>query len=376
MKQLPLTVTRSIELLGLCLLIALFSVANSIIMPLLMAFFISLMLLPLFRFLRKIKIPELIAIVLVILTAALIIIAILAFFSLQIASLVKDFPQLEKNLNLHWTTLSNWINRNLNLSADQQIKVLQEQGGKLLNNAGSYLSGAAVSITGVFVFMGLLPIYIFLILFYKNLLLRFIFLWFNRDDHPQVESALRETEVMVKSYLMGLVIQVTYMTVLLGGILMIIGIKHAMLIAIIFAILNLIPYVGALIGNVIGVLLTLTSSSELWHIFAVLIVITVVQFLDNNILMPRIVGSKVKINALVSIIGVIIGGTLAGVSGMFLSLPMIAILKIIFDHTTDFRHWGILLGDERPGLSPMTNPAVRLRNRHVRKPDTEEEKED
>ncbi len=376
MKQLPLTVKRSIELLGLCLLIALFSVANSIIMPLLMAFFISLMLLPLFRFLRKIRIHELIAIVLVILTAALIIIAILAFFSLQIASLVKDFPQLEKNLNVHWTTLSNWINRNLNLSADQQIKVLQEQGGKLLNNAGSYLSGAALSITGVFVFMGLLPIYVFLILFYKNLLLRFVFLWFNRDDHPQVESALRETEVMVKSYLMGLVIQVTYMTVLLGGILMIIGIKHAMLIAIIFAILNLIPYVGALIGNVIGVLLTLTSSSELWHVFAVLIVIAVVQFLDNNILMPRIVGSKVKINALVSIIGVIIGGTLAGVSGMFLSLPMIAILKIIFDHTTEFRHWGILLGDERPGLSPMTNPAVRLRNRHIRKSDTEEEEED
>lgn len=376
MNQLPLTVKRSIELLGLCLIIALFSVANAIIMPLLMAFFISLMLLPMFRFLRKIKIPEIIAIVLVILAAALIVILILGFLSLQIASLVKDFPQLEKNLNQHWTTLSDWVNRNLNLSADQQIKVLQEQGTNLLNNAGSYLSGAALSLTGVFVFMGLLPIYIFLILFYKNLLLRFIFLWFNRDDHPQVESALRETEVMVKSYLIGLMIQVTYMTILLGGILMIIGIKHAMLIAIIFAVLNLIPYVGALIGNIIGVLLTLTSSPELWHVFAVLIVITVVQFLDNNILMPRIVGSKIKINALVSIIGVIIGGTLAGVSGMFLSLPMIAILKIIFDHTTEFRHWGILLGDERPGLSPMTNPAVRLRNRHVRKPDAEDEEDE
>ena len=119
MNQLPLTVKRSIELLGLCLLIALFSVANTIIMPLLMAFFISLMLLPLFRFLRKIRIPEILAIVLVILAAALIIIIILAFFSLQIASLVKDFPQLEKNLNLHWTTLSTWINHTLHVSADR-----------------------------------------------------------------------------------------------------------------------------------------------------------------------------------------------------------------------------------------------------------------
>ena len=372
MNQLPVTVKRSIELLGLCLLIALFSVARTIIMPLLMAFFLSLMLLPMYRFLRKIKIPEVIAIILAILTATLIIIIIFGFVSLQIASLVNDFPQLEKNLNLHWNTLSAWINNNLNLSADQQIKVLQKQGTNLLNNAGSYLSGAALSLTGVFVFIGLLPIYIFLILFYKNLLLRFVFLWFNRDDHPQVESTLRESEVMVKSYLIGLMIQVTYMTVLLGGVLLIIGIKHAMLIAIIFAILNLIPYIGALIGNLIGVLLTLTSSPELWHVFAVLIAITAVQLLDNNILMPRIVGSKIKINALVSIIGVIIGGTLAGVSGMFLSLPLIAILKIIFDHTSEFRHWGLLLGDERPGLSPMTNAALRLRNRHVRKPDEEE----
>lgn len=376
MSHLPLTVRRSIELMGLCFLLALFSVAHSIIMPLLMAFFISLMLLPLFRFFRRIRMPELVAIALAIVIAVLIILSILTFFSLQIASLVKDFPMLEKNLNAHWSTLSSWINRNLNISADQQIKVLQEQGGKLLNNAGSYLSGAAVSVTNVFVFLGLLPIYVFLILFYKNLLLRFVFLWFNKNNHPQVESALRETEVMVKSYLTGLLIQVTYMTILLGVILMIIGIKHAMLIAIIFAVLNLIPYVGALIGNIIGVLLTLTSSAELWHVFAVLIVIAAVQFLDNNILMPRIVGSKIKINALASIIGVIIGGTLAGVSGMFLSLPMIAILKIIFDHTEEFKHWGIVLGDERPGVSPMNHPAVRLRNRHIQKPDADEEEEE
>lgn len=369
MNSLPITVRRSIELLGLCLLICVFYIASDIIMPLLTAFFLCLVLLPMYRFFRRIKIPEVIAIVLVILAASLVIVGILTFFSFQVANLVKDFPQLEKNLNQHWKILSGWVNKNMNLSADEQINVLQEQGTKLLNNAGTYLSGAAVSLTGIFVFMGLLPIYIFLILFYKNLLLRFVFLWFAKEDHPQVESALRGTEVIIKSYLIGLMIQVTYMTVLLGTLLMILGIKHALLIAIIFAVLNLIPYVGALIGNIIGVLLTLTSSNELSQVITVLVAIAIVQFLDNNILMPRIVGSKVKINALVTIIGVVIGGAMAGVSGMFLSLPLIAIFKVIFDHTEAFRHWGFLLGDERPGLSPMTNPVVRLRNKHVRRTD-------
>lgn len=347
-------------------------------MPLLMAFFISLLLLPLLRFFRKYKVPEVLNIVLCILLGTLVVLGILTFFSFQIAGLVTDFPKLEENLNQHWNTLSNWVSNVFNISARDQLKMLQDQGNKLLNNMGSYLNGAALTLTGIFVFLGLLPIYIFLILFYKNLLLRFIFLWFDTEEHKQVESTLRATEVIIKSYLVGLMIQIGYMTILLGGLLLILGIPHALLIAILFALLNLIPYVGALIGNLVGVLLTLTSSNDLSQVLIVLAVITVVQFLDNNILMPRIVGSKVKINALVSIIGVVVGGTLAGVSGMFLSLPLIAVIKIIFDHTVEFKHWGMLLGDERPGLSPMSNPAVRLRNRHLRndKDDKEDETDD
>ncbi|OKS86159.1 hypothetical protein RG47T_1610 [Mucilaginibacter polytrichastri] len=134
---------------------------------------------------------------------------------------------------------------------------------------------------------------------------------------------------------------------------MVFGIEHAFLIGLIFAVLNLIPYVGALIGNIIGVLLTIASSTSLSPVVTVLVVIAAVQFLDNNILMPRIVGSKVKINALVSIIGVVLGGSLAGVSGMFLSMPIIAVLKLIFDRTEMFKQWGVLFGDERPAKSPM-----------------------
>ncbi|MFT3945895.1 MAG: AI-2E family transporter [Agriterribacter sp.] len=373
MNNLPLTVKRSIELLGICLLLAIFSVASNIIMPLLMAFFVSLVLLPVYRFFRKVKIPEVIAIVLSILTASLVILGIGTLLSFQIGNLVREFPQIEKNINQHWETLSTWVEQKFHVSASRQLSVLNAQSSKLLNNAGSYLSGAAVTLTGIFVFVGLVPIYVFLLMFYKNLLLRFVFLWFKQEDHPQVESALRGTQVIIKEYLFGLLIQITYMTILLGTLLMLFGVKHAWLIAIIFAVLNLIPYVGALVGNIIGVLLTLSSSDELSKVLLVLGIIAAVQFLDNNILMPRIVGSKVKINALVSIVAVIVGGTIAGISGMFLSLPLVAIFKIMFDHSAGFKHWGFLLGDERPGLSPMTYPVVRLRNKYVRKADEEKE---
>ena len=359
MIDMPLTVRRSIELLGLVLLTTIFVIGADIIMPVVMAFFISILLLPVFRFFIRIKFPEVAAIIIPILCLAVFLGLIVWFFSSQIGLLVNDFPQIKNNVSIHLNSLSQWIGKISNYSTTEQVKFINDKSNDLMGMAGRAASGAAVTLSSVFIFVGLLPIYIYLMLFYKDILLRFIFMWFKTDHHPRVKEAIYETESIIKNYLLGLLIQVSYMTILLGGILFFLDIKHALLIGVVFAVLNLIPYVGALIGNIIGVLLTLTSSTELGPVITVLVVIAVVQFLDNNILMPRIVGSKVKINALFAILGVIIGGSIAGVSGMFLSMPIIAVLKVIFDRTDMFKQWGVLLGDERPARSPMTFPVFR-----------------
>jgi predicted PurR-regulated permease PerM len=367
MNELSPTVKRSIELLGLVLLGYVICIGKDVITPMLMAFFLSILLLPVYRFFKKkLRLPEAIAIVMAITALAIVLAGVMWFFGAQVAALVSDIPAIQANLTIHWQTLTHWVEAHTPLSVAEQMKWLNGQSDAMLKNGGSMLSGAAVSLSGIFIFVGLLPIYIFLMLFYKNLLMRFVYLWFPQQDHETVTEALLETESIIKSYLIGLLIQITYITVLLGGVLMIMGIKHALLIGVIFAILNLIPYVGALIGNIIGVLLTLTSSQDLSSVIMVLVAIAIVQFLDNNILMPRIVGSKVKLNALVSIVGVVIGGSLAGVAGMFLSLPMMAVLKIIFDKTLMFRQWGMLLGDANPKMSPISYPALRLKNKKLR----------
>jgi predicted PurR-regulated permease PerM len=364
---LPLTVRRAIEFMGIFFLGAFIYIGRDIITPLVMAFFLSIILLPVYRWLRARRLPEGLSIGLSLVLLIIIVGMIIWFFSSQISGFVSDFPQIKSNVQAHLSSLSQWLGKTTGISAEKQTQMIGDYNDKLLNLATGMLGGAAASVSGVLIFIGLLPIYIFLMLFYKNLILRFVFLWFPKDNHPKVEEAVRETEIIIKSYLVGLLIQVTYMTILLGGILLVIGIKHAILIGAIFAVLNLIPYVGALIGNLIGVLLTISSTTELWPVFAVLGTIAAVQFLDNNILMPRIVGSKVKINALATIVGVIVAGALAGVSGMFLSLPVIAILKIVFDRSNALRQWGVLLGDEKPVKSPMQWPVLRSKSRDVQK---------
>ena len=365
--KLPLTVRRAIELIGLYFLGMIVFIGQDVITPLVMAFFLSIILLPVYRWLRKRKIPEGLAITVSLLLMIVVVVLIVWFFSSQISNLAADFPQIKANIKVHLNNLSDWVGKKFGITAERQTRMLSDYNDNLLSYGGRLLGGAASSLTGIFIFVGLLPIYIFLILNYKNLLLRFVFLWFPKQNHAKVEEVLRESEIIIKSYLVGLLIQISYITILLGGILLVLGIKHAILIGAIFALLNLIPYVGALIGNIIGVLLTISSTTEVLPIFEVLGAIAVVQFLDNNILMPRIVGSKVKINALITIVGVIIAGALAGVSGMFLSLPVMAVMKIIFDRTESLRQWGVLLGDEKPKQSPMQQGLFRSKSRKVQK---------
>ena len=352
-KSLPVSVKRSLELLGLFLIGALIVLGNTIIMPLLMAFFFSLMLLPVFRFFRKLKVPEAIAIFLPILLLTVVLGLVIWLFTSQVAALLDDFPQIQRTVTKHMDSLSIWISNSFGYSPAEQLKFINDQSKKLFSSLGGMIGGAAWSLSGIFIFIGLLPIYIYLILLYRNLFLKFILMWFKPAEFRNVEEGIRQTEKMVKSYLIGLLIQITYIVILLGGTLWLFGIQNALLIGIIFAFLNLIPYLGALIGNILGVLLTLASSDNIGDVLIVLGAITFVQLLDNNILMPRIVGSQVKINPLVSIVGIIIGGVMAGLSGMFLAMPIISILKIVFDRSGNYKQWGVLLGDEKPARSPM-----------------------
>ncbi len=367
MEKLPLTVRRSIEIVGIAILLMGIGYASDILGPLILAFFLTILAYPMFSWLKNKRVPESLSIALVLVVLFAVMALLLWFLTAQFSNLLSDFPSLRKNVSIHLQHLSDWVMRKTKFSTQKQIDLLNQQSEKLVNFAGGYLGGLFSSLTGLFVFFGLIPIYIFLLLFYRNLLLRFVFMWFGEADHTRVKETVKETQVIIKSYLLGLMIQVVYITVLLGCILLLFGIKHALLIGVLFAILNLIPYVGALIGNIIGVLLTLTSSSELSPILIVLVSIAVVQFLDNNILMPKIVGSKVRINALTSIVAVIVGGAIAGISGMFLSLPVVAILKVIFDRSNHLKQWGVLFGDERPPHSPFTWRKYRLASASVQK---------
>ncbi|RZL40698.1 MAG: AI-2E family transporter, partial [Pedobacter sp.] len=171
---------------------------------------------------------------------------------------------------------------------------------------------------------------------------------FNNEDQIILIDILCQIKVAVKSYLVGLIIQMVSVATLTSIGFMIAGIKYAILLGVLTGLLNLIPYLGILIAMVVSIFATLTGTPDLSMIFGVIIVTIIVQLIDNNILVPLVVSSKVEINAMVSIVGIIIGGAIAGISGMFLAIPIIAILKVIFDRIEPLKPWGYLMGDDLP----------------------------
>jgi predicted PurR-regulated permease PerM len=216
-----------------------------------------------------------------------------------------------------------------------------------VKQSGTQVIGETVfTITHTFFFIIIIAIYTFLILFYRHMIKKFIIEVFGKTNETDIREVLGESKNIVQKYMTGLVIEMAIVAVLNTGVLLIIGVKYAIFLGILSAILNIIPYIGIISGLIFTSLITLTTSTHLSDIAWIIIGFEVIHFLDANFLMPRIVGSKVKINALVTILGVVIGGTLLGLPGIFLALPTIAILKIIFDRIEDLKPWGKLMGGD------------------------------
>jgi predicted PurR-regulated permease PerM len=348
-RSFPFYIKAPLVLIGLYLFFYILFLLQDIIVPFAFAGLVAILLNPVYNRLEKWKVPKILAIILTLLTAIIVLAGILLFLSTQIIQFGDMIPLLKQKSITLLNEAQQWISMKFNVPLEKQMKMLNDT----LNNSKGYLGQTLNTVFGVVSYFVLIPLYVFLLLFYKPLILNFIFEVFKEDNKEQVADILQQTKSAVQSYIVGLMIEACIIATLNSVALMILGVKYAILIGVIGAILNVIPYIGGVIAIAIPVLISFVTKDD-GLTTPVLIVISylVIQFIDNNIIVPRVVSSKVSVNALVSIIIVLLGGALWGVSGMFLSIPFVAVLKIIFDRINELKPWGKLLGEEMPKNIP------------------------
>lgn len=330
----------------LSVIVVLMCMAKNILIPIIIAFIFALLLLPVVRFLiKKWHFKDVLAAFVTVVLATSIVIGIVLIMSKQIAMLLNDFPEIKKNLGINLQQLQLWIRDTFNVSFDKQNDLFSKtvKSNKMM---GGPSFKSLNSISGVLLNIFLTPIYTFLILIYRKNFVNFVHTISKKKNTAESNEIMASISVVIRQYMIGLCTEMAIVSLLTGFGLWIIGVKYFFFLAILTALLNLIPYIGILIAGSISILITLVGSTELSLILGVVLVNVVVQLIDNNILIPKVVGSKVSINALASIIAVIVGGTIAGVGGMFLALPCLAMLKIIFDHVPSMKPYSILIGDK------------------------------
>ncbi|MGV8133913.1 MAG: AI-2E family transporter [Mangrovibacterium sp.] len=347
--QIPLYAKTILILIGLFVFFTIMYIAQSIIVPLVFATIIAIVLHPAVDLLTRIKIHRVVAIVIVLLLTFLIIATFGALLFKQGSRFLESWPILANKI----TVLINQTIADASAFYDidpQKIHAWISRAEQELINTGSAAIGQTLVILGnSLVVLFLIPVYVFMLLFYQPLLHDFIFRLFSENKQNQVSKMVTQTKVVIQQYLVGLVFEFLIVATLNTIALLILGIEYAILLGIIGALLNIIPYLGGLISMGLFMIVALVTKSPVYLLY-VMMAYFVIQLIDNNYIVPKIVASKVKINALFSIIVVIAGNALWGIPGMFLSIPLLAIVKLIFDNIDPLKPWGFLLGDTMPPL--------------------------
>lgn len=336
----PFYIRITVILFGLVL--ASYALANlrDILIPFSFALFLAILLNPLVDLLVRWKVPRVLSIVLTLLIATVVIGGVWYFLAIQMSHFTTQLPVLEKKS----TELVSRLQQDLSgkIPIDKQNHYIAQVKAGIEPLVGRALG----SVAGTLITAFLLPLYTFLLLYYRALILNFLYEIFAKEQEGEVRTVLRQVRGAIQSYMYGLLIEGLIVATLNTIALLLLGVPYAILLGVLGAILNVLPFIGGVLAALLPMVVATITKDGFHTQVGVAISYIVIQFIDNHFLIPYIVSSKVKINALVSIIVVLLGGAVWGLAGMFLSIPFIGVLKIIFDRIPEMKPWGKLLGTE------------------------------
>ncbi len=331
-------------LVGLIALGYLVILAKDFLDPLVFGFLFAILLLPVADFFeKKARLPRGAAGMVAIAALIAVISGILYLVGSQIAKLADDWPMLKKQVGSSIHEIQNWIESTFHVNMEKQMDYVHNATNKIMSSGTEVLGTTFGAISSLMLFYVFIVIFALLILLYRRLLFKFLLQVSGADNQHIVYDIVENVQKIMRQYILGLLLEMFIVATIACSIFLFIGIKYALLLGIIVGLFNIIPYVGIFTALFLSSLVTFATGNVQQVIFVAGTVIGI-HLVDSNVLLPMVVGSKVRLNALLSFLGIVIGEMIWGLSGMFLAIPMMAILKIVFDRIESTKPWGLLLG--------------------------------
>lgn len=361
----PISVKRPFYFKLMCVSVSLLVIgylaviAKEILSPLIFSCLFSILLLPLANVLeQRVRLPRSAASMLAVLLLVGALAGLLLILGSQLSGLAKDWPQFRVQLAASVQKLQTWVDARFGIDVEHQLDYVHTATDKALSASSAVIGTLVLSASSILLFLVFTFIYTFFFLLYRKRIMEFLVSVFLEENKAVVHDIIEQIQYMIRKYIVGLLIEMAIVAAAVAIAFSILGVKYAILLGLITGILNVIPYVGIFCAMILSALITFATAAAASKAVIVLVVLVVVHLIDSNVLLPIVVGSKVRINALVTVLGVIIGEMLWGISGMFLAIPVVAVLKIIFDRVDGLKAWGIILGDEEKKQNKLAKAAL------------------
>jgi predicted PurR-regulated permease PerM len=352
-RQSPI-VHYTFVLIGLSLLVFVLRKLDGVLLPILFAALLSVLLLPLVVRLESWKLPRVWAIIVALVLVVAALTGLFYLFGTQLMDLRDEWPKLQEKGILYFDQVQQWASLKFGYHPMSKQELIDNSMNSFKKSAGGFLGSTLSTTAGVLSVTTLIPIYIFCFLYYRDHMRQFMFRFVAPDKRTGVLHTMDNIQTVVQAYIQGLLTVIVVVSVLNAIGLLILGVKFAIFFAIFASVLAVIPYIGIMVGSAIPALVTLVETGSPGKAAAVIGVFVFVQFLEGNFITPMITGSKVSINPMAAIIALILGGELWGTPGMILSIPLTAVLKVVFDASKATEPWGFLLGDVTNGEDSQT----------------------
>ena len=336
----------SLVLVGLIALGYLVIEGKELLDPLIFGFLFAILLLPVSNFFeRRLRLPRSMSSLLSILLLVGFVFGIGYLVGSQISNLASDWPQLKNQVSQSVSDLQDWITSAFHVNASKQMTYINNTTKKIIASGTDVIGTTFGAISSLMLFYTFIMIFTFFILFYRRLLLKFVIWVFNEDNAPVVHDIVENIQSILRQYILGLLLEMGIVATIACTAFWLIGVKYAVLLGLIVGLFNIIPYVGIFTALFLSGIITFATGTIKETLIVVVSVIGI-HAVDSNLLLPTIVGSKVRLNALITFLGIVLGEMIWGLSGMFLSIPVMAIMKIIFDRIESLKPWGFLLGGD------------------------------
>ena len=321
--------------------------AKPFLVPIAFAGILAMLFLPLCERLESKRFNKAIAALTCILILLGVFAGIAALLAWQISDLASDVTQMEKRITDGFSQLRTTISNTFGISPEKQQELIKKQQSSGSGGVASAVTGFMSSLMGILTNFLLVMIYLFLFLYYRSHLKKFILKVVPPDERTETRKVINEASKVAQKYLSGLAMMIVALWIMYGIGFSIAGVKNAIFFAILCGLLEIIPFVGNITGTTLTILMALTQGGGSGMIIGILITYAIVQFLQTYILEPLVVGSEVNINPLFTILIIVLGELIWGIPGMVLAIPLLGIAKIICEHIPALKPIAFLIGEEK-----------------------------